>query len=95
MDGRIDVDSTYGKGSTFVVTIDQKIAKEEVVTKSIKKVDVKPFDCKKKKILVVDDNKLNIKVISRMLSPYNITVVEAFSGQECLDILDKDNEFHF
>lgn len=93
MDGKIDVESTYGKGSTFVVTIDQKIASKEASVKSIKKTIVKPFDCKKKKILVVDDNKLNIKVVTKMLEPYNIVVKEAYSGQECLDILDKDNDF--
>lgn len=93
MDGKIDVDSTYGKGSTFTVTIDQKIASNIKEVSRIKKTIVKPFDSKRKRILVVDDNKLNIKVATRLLAPYNVEVKEAFSGQECLDILDKDTNF--
>lgn len=93
MDGKIDVESKYGEGSSFVVTIDQKIGNDMKETKEIKKIVVKPFDCKGKKILIVDDNKLNIKVVSKMLAPYNISIREAYSGQECLDILDNDNEF--
>ena len=41
----------------------------------------------------MDDNKLNIKVATKLLEPYNVIVKEAFSGQECLDILDKDTNF--
>ena len=44
-------------------------------------------------MLVVDDNKLNLKVIVKMLAPYEVEVIEASSGNECLDILDKDTDF--
>lgn len=93
MDGSIDVDSVYGKGSNFVVTIDQRIGTEVQVSKKEKRRAIKPFDSKGKRILLVDDNKLNIKVATKLLEPYNVVVKEAFSGQECLDILDKDNNF--
>lgn len=93
MDGSIDVDSVYGKGSTFVVTLDQRIGTELQVSKEVKKKNIKPFDSKGKRILLVDDNKLNIKVATKLLEPYNVIVKEAFSGQECLDILDKDTNF--
>lgn len=40
------------------------------------------------KILVVDDNAMNLKVMARLLLPYQIKVVMAGSGQEALDKLD-------
>ena len=38
-----------------------------------------------KKVLVVDDNLLNIKVAERLLAKYNVTIESVMSGQECLD----------
>ncbi len=93
MGGSLEVESTDQEGSTFMVTIDQKIISEKQDKKEKKAKEFKPFQATDKKVLVVDDNKLNIKVASRMLAPYGMTVVEASSGQECLDILEKDHEF--
>lgn len=90
MNGKIEVDSEYGKGSTFVVSIDQKIIAEKEVKKTR---EVKVFKATGKRVLVVDDNKLNLKVINKKLVPYSVEVVEASSGSECLDILDKDTDF--
>ncbi len=93
MEGEIDVDSTYGKGTTVTITIDQKTVTKDKETKKTTKKEIKLFDCKGKKILIVDDNKLNIKVASKLLEPYNINITEALSGRECLDIIDKYNNF--
>lgn len=49
-------------------------------------------DFSSKNILVVDDNKLNIKVAERALAHYKPKTDEALSGQECLD---KVNENHY
>jgi len=90
MNGKIEVDSEYGKGTTFVVSIDQKIIEEKEEKKTR---EIKVFKATGKRVLVVDDNKLNLKVINKMLVPYDVEVVEASSGNECLDILDKDTDF--
>ena len=92
MEGEIDVDSAYGKGSTFTVTVDQKIADNDTVAVEKKRV-VKPFSAKGARVLVVDDNKLNIKVATKLLSQYDIETEAVYSGRECLDLLDKDNNF--
>lgn len=39
------------------------------------------------KVLVVDDNAMNLKVMARLLLPYQIKVVMALGGQEALDKL--------
>jgi signal transduction histidine kinase/ActR/RegA family two-component response regulator len=93
MEGEIDVSSIYGEGSTFIVTIDQKIATDNNLVINTKERKVKPVSLMGKRILVVDDNKLNIKVATKLLSPYKVEIKDAYSGQECLDILDKDNDF--
>ena len=42
-------------------------------------------DYSSKKVLVVDDNKLNLKVALKFLSRYRFQTDEAYSGQECID----------
>lgn len=95
MNGKIDVESTYKKGSTFVVTIDQKVVNilEDNVDSDEKKRKLDVIDLSDKRILVVDDNKLNLKVANKLLSPYKVEIVEVMSGQECLDVLDEDTNF--
>ena len=94
MGGKVDVDSELGKGSTFTITIDQSII-DDTSVKVIKNDDhnVKVFDASGKRVLIVDDNKLNLKVASRLLMPYNVSVVLAGSGSEFLDIIDNDTNF--
>ena len=51
------------------------------------------LDFYNKKILVVDDNKLNLKVARRTLSSLNIEMDEATSGNECLDKINSGNKY--
>ena len=46
-----------------------------------------------KKILIVDDNKLNIKVARKALSDFNFEIEECYDGQECLDRVVNGNEY--
>ena len=46
-----------------------------------------------KKVLVVDDNKLNIKVARRALDAFNFIIDECYDGQECLDKVVNGNEY--
>ena len=48
---------------------------------------------KGKKILVVDDNKLNIKVARRALQNFEFEIDEAEDGQACLDKINAGNEY--
>jgi len=85
MGGKIIVQSKYGSGSKFTVYLSQKIIamiddKKEQVEKEVEKIDYS-----NKKILVVDDNNLNIKVAIRLLKNYNIVPDTVISGSECLE----------
>ena len=46
-----------------------------------------------RKILVVDDNKLNIKVACRSLKDFNFEIDECYDGQECLDKINQGNTY--
>ena len=46
-----------------------------------------------KKVLLVDDNKLNIKVARKALEEYNFEIDECYDGQECLDKVVNGNEY--
>ena len=48
---------------------------------------------KGKKILIVDDNKLNIKVARRALADFDLEVEEALSGQEAIEKVKTGNTY--
>ena len=87
MNGKIVVQSTYGEGSRFTVAIDQKIVKTPTITikDQNEQKEVKAFDVSGKRILVVDDNKLNLKVTTRLLKEYNVEIETIDSGFECIE----------
>ena len=114
MGGKINVSSTFGQGSLFVVQIAQKISQmvnpdqtiqiniapiqqidqQIVSTTSIPKEDiVVPKGFNSKKILIVDDNKLNIKVARKALKDFNFEIDECYDGQECLNKVVNGNEY--
>ena len=45
---------------------------------------------RKPKILVVDDQPINIKLLQRKLERQNMDILVAYNGRECLDIVEKD-----
>ena len=98
MAGTINVQSQYGKGSLFIVEIPQKINQQikpltdTQIIKAISK-DDKKINYTHKKILIVDDNKLNLKVAHRALEPLHVIVDECESGEECLNKINNGNEY--
>ncbi len=118
MGGKINVQSTFGQGSLFVVQIPQKISmladpnqtieinitpkqtavpvvqeivepKVEVETPNI----VLPTGFNSKKLLIVDDNKLNIKVARRALQDFDLEIDECYDGEECLKKVVNGDEY--
>ncbi len=99
MNGRITVNSEENEGSKFTVIIDQKLsAKPLKIEKTINDKEVinnvsNPINIDGKKILIVDDNEMNLKVATRLLKPYNITTTEVTSGLECINKINDKNEY--
>ena len=93
MNGDIQVESTYGKGSTFIATIEQTVLDPTPIDKNlIQTHHVKDeFSLGSLRVsavttLVVDDNPINCKVISRSMAYYGMDVDIANSGQEAIQM---------
>lgn len=94
MGGKIVVQSVYGSGSKFTIYIKQKINHRLQSSNYIKKDDVPMIkDFTGKKVLVVDDNKLNLKVARRLLTNYNLDIIDANSGFECIDNINNKEKY--
>ena len=95
MNGKINVESNYGRGSIFMVQIPQKIGNKnslnDIVDEEVKTEIEKEYYVNKK-VLIVDDNKLNIKVARRALLPFNFIIDECYNGEECLEKV-KEKEY--
>ena len=92
MHGKIIVQSIYGQGSKFTISIDQRIISllPEPI-KETKKSQSSVIDATGSKILIVDDNELNIKVAKTLLTKYHFTIDSCTSGAEALTKI-KDNQ---
>lgn len=95
MGGKIIVQSKYGEGSKFTVYLSQKIVareqtEESVVSEILNKSKIpEKIDFKSKKVLIVDDNKINLRVASKLLSNFDITADTVESGFECIDKINE------
>ena len=83
MGGKIIVSSEYKKGSTFTVYLTQEIRNTVVKQEESFTEDIVIFD--NAKILIVDDNTMNLKVAKRLFKDYNIQVDTSNSGFDCLN----------
>ena len=92
MGGRIIVQSKYGEGSKFSVYLKQKIVAmvDTSIQEEKKEEKVSYSD---KKILIVDDNALNLKVAARLLKEFDLEPVLIDSGFACLDDIKKGNKY--
>lgn len=115
--GKITLESVYGSGTTFIVTLKQRIindnknefsynsyannkVNEEIKHQETETLEVQDLpkssvesnenitnttEVKPHLLLVVDDNNVNLKVASRMISTFNYPVEQAHGGIECLE----------
>jgi CheY-like chemotaxis protein/HPt (histidine-containing phosphotransfer) domain-containing protein len=98
MNGKLEVDSIYGEGSVFTVTLPQEIADMEPigdfrkdhpdVTEESTNADeiliVEDVD-----ILAVDDNEMNLFVVQNLLRRTKANVSTCTSGKQCLKMIQK------
>lgn len=96
MNGQIVVQSKYGEGSKFTAAIDQRIIPktlEELSEDLSSNEDTSTFVGCGNKILVVDDNMINLKVAARLLKTYNVDVELVTSGKECINKILEGNMY--
>ena len=94
MGGEISVNSVYRKGSTFIVSIPQKI----VTDAPVGELDLEArhamnrtrhyrqtFEAPNANVLIVDDNETNLMVAQKLLRDTKVQIDTATSGMECLE----------
>lgn len=93
MNGTIDVDSIYGEGTTFRITIPQKAVGEETIAEFRKRTEENRsrgsgyralFTAPDARLLVVDDTAVNLVVVKGLLKTTGIGIDTASSGKEAL-----------
>lgn len=88
MGGKITVDSKFESGSVFRVYIEQEIISMEIPESNTEEIEIDYTNNPGKRILIVDDSKINLKVANQILKPYNFNVKMVESGYECLEALE-------
>ena len=94
LDGKLEIESKVGEYTKVTISFIQKIVEDNKVRELMnnnKKAE--EFSLKGKKVLIVDDNKLNLKVTSRLLTSYDLDITLLESGKECIDLINEQNNF--
>jgi signal transduction histidine kinase/DNA-binding NarL/FixJ family response regulator len=92
MNGKLTFRSEYGQGSTFTVEIPLVWGSEEGV-EYVEEDTLKErmFSAPSANVLVVDDNKLNLRAVEALLSLVSIKAKLAYSGQEAINLVQKED----
>ena len=98
MNGSISIDSVIGIGSTFSLIMTQKRLGKTTIgeQKEISKTTAKPqvahssYCAPDAKVLVVDDNNVNLIVVTGLLKPTRAQVTTCESGAACLEMIKKN-----
>ncbi|NBH82160.1 response regulator [bacterium C-53] len=96
---RLQVESTYGEGSKFYFELEQKIIDDTPIGDFEARVQqmaenynyTTRFCAPEAKILVVDDNAVNRRVLKNLLKDTKIQITDAQSGAECLNLVLKNH----
>ena len=90
MQGQIKVDSIVNYGTTISIDIVFELVKDSSVEEVRKKVNNDHISIKGKKILVADDNYLNLSIVSHILEKEEVTCTLVKDGIEAIAAMDKD-----
>lgn len=99
MNGRMEVSSEYGKGSVFTIYLAQEIVDSSPMGDFRQKSEAnakqasdsrQSFTAPDAKVLVVDDNKMNLMVVKALLKNTGIQITTCMSGAECLELAAKE-----
>ncbi len=91
MNSSLNLESEKEHGSTFNFKINFKLAEQLPALLPANKYE--PEDLANVRILIAEDNKINMMVAKKILSSYKAEIICAYNGQEALDVLQQDSHF--
>ena len=101
MNSRLEVESTYGAGSTFSFSLRQRVVEWEEIGEGSasphgerrkRSRSAERFVAPDARVLVVDDAPMNLAVIAGLLKRTRLTIETALNGSECINMFG-DGEY--
>lgn len=93
MDGRIEVNSKLGEGTTFTVFLPFKVQEAPIFVPVADSHE--PRQLKGKRILLAEDNDLNAEIATEILQELDFVVERATDGMECVRMLQEANQHYY
>lgn len=96
--GNMEFKNEEGHGTKYFIELNQRVIGDDKVGNIFENKDKNVsssdelINCANKSVLIVDDNKVNIKLASRLLEQYNFKIYSALSGSECVNLV-KENKY--
>ena len=93
--GKLELESKEMAGTIVTLAIPQRIGSEDKLFElaRLERVDLAELDVKGKRILVVDDNPLNIKVLRRTIKDYEFDIEESHNGKDAIEKIELNNNY--
>lgn len=92
MSGEITVQSKLGEGSRFVVSLPLQIVDAPAVEEQSPLEDLEPFTLEGKRMIVAEDNELNMEITTEFLSMMGVDVLQAWNGREAVERFRQEKE---
>ena len=83
----LTAESDASRGTRISITLTVPLAEEQYEERS----DSQEMDFSGKRVLVVDDNEINLEIVRKILYSRNIEVVSAKNGHEAVDLFQREN----
>jgi len=84
MHSKIEVQSDLGQGSTFSFSLSLPTCKRSTPLTPISELKTEAVSMKNKTVLIVDDNRINRKIVAMALDNSQVKIIEAENGEEAI-----------
>jgi PAS domain S-box-containing protein len=85
MNSHLQLESEFGKGSIFYFDVELQTEKGDI------HIDQNAGN-KFNNVLLIDDNKTNLRILSNVLAAYNINTIELYNGQDAIEYLSNNQK---